>query len=125
MSAAEKALAEALAADPLEGWDLVRQFKFHATRQWKFDFAFPSQKLAVEVEGRAHCTYAGHRQDCEKSNEATRQGWRILRFPARESRRASQWVELIREVLCFPEGLGCEAECSGPESGGPGPPSSR
>lgn len=102
VSDAEERLAAALAADPLPGWDLVREHPFHERRRWRFDFAFPSQRLAVEVEGRYHCTYAGHRSDCEKLNEAIRQGWRVLRFPAAQKARAAEWAELIREVLLAP-----------------------
>lgn len=102
MSAGEDALAAALEAEPLPGWDLVREYEFDPARKWKFDFAFPSQKLAAEVEGRYHRTWAGHRNDCEKFNEAARQGWRVLRFPTDQSRRASEWAALIREVLCCP-----------------------
>ena len=29
----------------------VRELKFHETRKWRFDFAWPLQKVAVEVEG--------------------------------------------------------------------------
>lgn len=103
MSEAEEALARALDANPIPGWDLVREYRFDATRKWKYDFAFPSQKLAVEVEGQYHRTYAGHRNDCEKFNEATLQGWRVLRFPAGQKSRAPEWAAFIREVLlCSP-----------------------
>ncbi len=101
MSQAEKCLAAALAADPLPGWDLTAQHRFHPERKWSFDFAFPSQKLAVEVEGRYHKTHAGHLSDCEKFNEATLQGWRILRFPSSQMRRAPEWAMLIKAVLCL------------------------
>lgn len=101
-SKAEEALYEALLAEPLPGWDLEREWRFDDTRKWKFDFAFPSQRLAVEVEGQRHRTYAGHRGDCEKFNEATRQGWRILRFQSSQSGRASEWAAFIREVLVCP-----------------------
>ncbi len=101
MSLGEECLAAALEADPLEGWDLTRQYRFEPSRRWTFDFAFPSQKLAMEVEGLYHKTHAGHRSDCEKFNEAVAQGWRVLRFPAAQARRhARQWVALIREILC-------------------------
>lgn len=102
MSQAEECLAKALEAEPLPGWDLVRQYRFHPTRRWTFDFAFPSQRLAVEVEGHYHKTHAGHRSDCEKFNEAARAGWRVLRFPANLSRNAPEWAALIRECLLCP-----------------------
>jgi very-short-patch-repair endonuclease len=99
---AEDALAEALAADPIPGWDLTREYRFHPDRRWRFDFAFPSVRVAVEVDGKRHRTYSGIRSDCEKLNEAARLGWRVLRFPSDQRRRASEWADLIREDLCLP-----------------------
>ena len=100
MSLAEECLAVALESNPLPGWDLERQYAFHPTRRWTFDFAFPSVRLAVEVEGARHRTYKGHRDDCEKMNAAVAMGWRILRFPSDLSRLAPEWADQVREVLC-------------------------
>lgn len=99
-SKAEECLALALAEDPLPGWDLTREYRFHPERKWRFDFAFPSQRLAVEVDGKRHRSYAGIRSDCEKLNEAARMGWRVLRFPSDQKRLAADWVRLIKETLC-------------------------
>lgn len=101
-SKGEECLASELDRDPLPGWDLVREYRFHPTRKWRFDFAFPSQRLAVEVDGRRHRTAAGQRSDSEKLNEATRRGWRVLRFVSSDWRKASEWAALIRECLCSP-----------------------
>lgn len=100
-SAAEVALDEALTLNPLPEWDLCREYAFDAERGWRFDFAFPSQKLAIEVEGRYHCTYAGHRKDCEKFTAAAMAGWRVMRFPAKQKGKAAEWAALIVEALCF------------------------
>lgn len=103
MSAAEECLARALAADPLPGWDLTREYRFHPTRRWRWDFCFPSQKLAIEIDGRGyHQTVKGVRADHEKQNEAVRLGWRVLRFPATDAKRAHEWAALIRECLLCP-----------------------
>lgn len=57
-------------------------------RRWLFDLAFPEYKVAVEVEGGAfmrdgkggrHNSGVGFLDDMEKYNEATAQGWRVLR----------------------------------------------
>jgi very-short-patch-repair endonuclease len=103
LSDGEKALAEALEAEPLPGWDLQTEYRFDDVRRWRFDFAFPSVKLAIEVEGKAHYHAKRHKTDCEKLNEALRQGWRVLRFPNSERKKAAEWAALIREVLCFSE----------------------
>lgn len=103
-SKAEECLAAALEAEPLPGWDLTRDYPFDSSRRWTFDFAFPSQKLAVEVNGRRHRTMKGQRTDSEKLNEALRQGWRVLHAPASgmSGVKARALVGLIREVLCCP-----------------------
>ena len=67
------------------GLDLVeREYRFHPVRRWRFDFAWPDVKIAVEVEGGAfvqgrHGRGAGITNDCEKYNHAAMLGWRVLR----------------------------------------------
>jgi hypothetical protein len=58
---------------------------FHPSRKWRFDFFFPSHKLAVEIEGGAwiqgrHNRAAGFIKDMEKYNAAAEMGIRILRY---------------------------------------------
>lgn len=61
------------------------EYRFHKTRQWRFDFAWPNYTVAVEVEGGQwvngrHQRGKGFEDDCEKYNEAVLDGWRVLRF---------------------------------------------
>ena len=62
------------------------EHQFHEGRKWRFDFAWDEYDLAVEVEGATwmpngrHTSGAGFRKDCEKYNQATLDGWRLLRF---------------------------------------------
>ena len=70
------------------GLDPEREYRFHATRRWRFDFAFPAQKIAIECEGGTysggrHTRGAGFAADCEKYNQAALDGWRLLRFDGR------------------------------------------
>ena len=58
-----------------------REYVFHPTRKWRFDFAFPDAMIAVEVEGRGrHQSFGGFEKDAEKYNAATLLGWRIFRY---------------------------------------------
>lgn len=62
-----------------------QEYRFHPTRKWRFDFAWPELMLAVEIEGHGgaksrHTTFTGYTKDCEKYNEAVILGWRVLRF---------------------------------------------
>lgn len=61
------------------------EYMFHPTRRWRFDYCWPKERLAVEVEGGAfvrgrHTRGKGFVQDMEKYNEATLLGYRILRY---------------------------------------------
>lgn len=62
-----------------------REHRFHARRKWRFDFAFPELRLAVEVEGGTwstsrHTTGKGFAGDLEKYNAAAIAGWCVLRY---------------------------------------------
>jgi hypothetical protein len=58
-----------------------REYKFHPTRKWRFDFAWPNQMIAVEVEGRGrHQSFGGFEADAEKYNSAALLGWRVFRY---------------------------------------------
>ena len=61
------------------------EYKFLAERKFRFDYAFPDVKLAVEIEGGVfvsgrHTRPKGFVKDIEKYNLATLHGWRLLRF---------------------------------------------
>lgn len=63
----------------------VREYRFSPTRKWRFDFAFPQQKVAVEIEGGVfangrHNRGFGFETDMEKYNAAVMLGWRVLRY---------------------------------------------
>lgn len=59
-------------------------FDFAHGRRHRFDFAFPAQLVAVEIEGNAWHVKGGgkHMQDAdlEKYNIAAWMGWRVFRF---------------------------------------------
>jgi very-short-patch-repair endonuclease len=63
----------------------VREHYFAKPRRWRFDAAWPSLKLAVEIEGGTwvngrHNRGAGFEADLEKYNHAGLLGWTVLRF---------------------------------------------
>ena len=66
------------------GCDLVAEYRFHPTREWRFDFAIPERRVAIEVEGGVwnggrHFRPEGWLRDMEKYNEAAASGWLLFR----------------------------------------------
>lgn len=58
------------------------EWRFDAARKWRFDFAWPAQLVAVEVEGGQWVGgHGGDRfeLDCVKYSEAAIQGWLVVR----------------------------------------------
>lgn len=102
-----KAKREALSLDMLRqlravGLDvgLERELVFHPTRKWRFDFAWPREKVALEVDGGVftggrHTRSTGFQEDCVKFNEAALLGWSVLRVTTTHvgSGVALRWVE--------------------------------
>lgn len=81
MSKAEDEFAAAW-SEAVAGWEPERQWRFHPTRKWRLDFAWPSVKLAVEIDGvgYGHHSIAGKKADCEKHNAAVAMGWTLMRY---------------------------------------------
>lgn len=83
--------------------EVVKEFRFHPTRRWRFDYAIPSHKIALEVEGGVftggrHTRSKGFIGDMEKYNEAARLGWTVVRvIPAELYTRKT--VQLLRDLI--------------------------
>lgn len=62
----------------------AKEHRFDPIRRWRFDYAWPLEKVALEVEGGVwtggrHTRGAGFLGDLEKYNTATVAGWRVVR----------------------------------------------
>ena len=62
-----------------------REYQFHDTRKWRFDFALTDWWVAIEVEGGIfsngrHVRGTGYTQDVLKYNAAVTLGWLVLRY---------------------------------------------
>jgi very-short-patch-repair endonuclease len=61
------------------------EYYFAKPRKFRADFAWPSKKMLVEIEGGTyingrHNRGDGYESDCEKYNLAALDGWLVLRF---------------------------------------------
>ena len=81
--------------------EAVREYPFAQSlgRKWRFDFAWPEVKVALEVEGGTwakgkHSTGAGIQRDIEKYNMAQLLGWLVLRTNDHmiNDNRTADWV---------------------------------
>jgi very-short-patch-repair endonuclease len=63
-----------------------REYTFHPTRKWRFDFAFEDIKLAIEINGATkygksrHSYGDGIQNDFDKTNAAQAMGWTVFSF---------------------------------------------
>lgn len=81
----------------------VREYRFAKPRRWRFDFAWPDERLAVECEGGVysrgrHVRPSGFKADAEKYNAAAMLGWTVLRYTA-ESIEDGTAIAAIRAML--------------------------
>lgn len=84
----------------------VREYRFDERprpRRWRFDFAWPDLRVAVEVEGGVwsggrHTRPAGYSSDAEKYSEAALQGWLVLRYTTAQVRDGSALAGVERAI---------------------------
>lgn len=104
---ARSALVEALSAQ-IQAARLPKpqtELRFHPTRKWRLDLAWPDLYVGVEVhggiwtEGR-HTRGAGFQADREKMNEAALLEWLVLEVTGEQIRsgQALGWIEKALEV---------------------------
>lgn len=78
-------------------------FAVEIGRRWRFDFAIPKHKLAIEIEGGIwitgrHNRGIGYIKDMEKYNHAALLGWRVLRFTPQQINKLETY-EFISKVI--------------------------
>lgn len=75
------------------------EFEFHPVRRWRFDYAWPAQKIAVEIDGGVwntgrHTRGTGFIEDQRKRNAAAILGWRVLHYTP------DRLAEAIEDLKC-------------------------
>ncbi len=89
------------------GVTVAKEYRFHPKRMWRFDYAVPEHRVAIEVEGGVwtagrHVRPKGFLGDMKKYNTAAAMGWRLLRFTP-DSLFSGATLDLIRRTI---EGAG-------------------
>jgi len=85
------------------GVECIKEYKFHPERRWRFDYAIPAHRVALEVEGGVwtggrHTRPQGFLGDIEKYNTATLMGWRVFRTTPDELLRVST-INLLKQAI--------------------------
>lgn len=61
------------------------EYRFHPVRRWRWDYCWPEQMIAMEIQGGTwtrgrHTRGRGYSNDCTKLNEGQLHGWRVFWF---------------------------------------------
>jgi len=84
-----------------------QQYKFHPTRKWLIDFAFPLRRVALEVNGGtylqgkargAHSRGSRQRKDYEKWSCLSLMGWIVLLVDSADV-RSGVHIDLVLKAL--------------------------
>ncbi len=89
----------------------AREFKFLDDRKFRFDFAWPDELVAVEIEGGiwtggGHTRGKGYASNCEKYNLAAVNGWSLLRYTTNDLKsRPMQVVDEVKALIVAKQGF--------------------
>lgn len=74
-----------------------RNYFFMPDRDFELDYAWPSVKVAVEVQGMAHRIKGKFKRDIEKRALALMAGWKVIEVDSSAIRdgRALQWLRTL------------------------------
>ena len=81
----------------------VAEHRFHAVRKWRWDWSWPSQKVALEQHGGVfiqgkHSRGAGQMKDFEKWSTAAADGWRVIHVTPSQL-ESTATLDLLRRAL--------------------------
>jgi very-short-patch-repair endonuclease len=81
------------------------EHRFHSERRWRFDFAWPDNLVALEIDGGLYVN-GGHNRgskiidEHDKLNEAAIMGWTVLRVDPKKV-RSGEALQLIKRALGY------------------------
>lgn len=85
------------------GVECVREYRFHPVRKWRFDYAIPLLKIAIECDGGVftrgrHVRPVGYLNDMEKFNASSELGWLVLKFTPQQLMK-EETIATIRTTI--------------------------
>lgn len=90
----------------------MKEMRFHPKRMWRFDYAIPEHRIAIEIDGGVwkygrHNRPKGYIADMEKFNEAAAMGWLVLKFTP-EQQMTKTAFNLIQRTISIRNGRNME-----------------
>ncbi len=85
------------------GYEAIREFRFHGTRKWRFDVAWPQVGIALEIDGAVwaggrHVHPVGFLKDVEKLNEANLLHWNVFRTTWKEMKNGEALALMLKAL---------------------------
>ena len=85
------------------GEPCLAELPFHPQRRWRFDYAFPFVKVAIEIDGGLwtggrHSGGLGQKKDLEKMNAAAELGWLVLHYTPHERMLADTMIQIYNTI---------------------------
>ncbi|TZF84529.1 hypothetical protein FW774_05945 [Pedobacter sp. BS3] len=84
---------------------LVPEYEFHPERHWRFDYADPDRKIAIEQEGGiwrkgggAHSRPKNILRDMDKYTQAALLGWKVIRRTPNQL-ATTETLQLIKQAI--------------------------
>ena len=77
------------------------EHRFHTDRKWRFDYAWPAAKIAIEIDGgQWQVTGRDLSREAERNNEAQIAGWCVLHFTSEQIDKRVLWcAEQVRRAF--------------------------
>ena len=97
------------------GIEIVPEFRFSTARRWRFDYAIPDLRIAIEIDGAVwrygrHNAPAGYIADMDKLNTAASLGWLVLRF-THETKLTVKALDIVSRTIALRQGRPAPMRC--------------
>lgn len=85
------------------GLNFTAELEFSPDRKFRFDWAIEELKVAIEYEGifsekSGHTSLSGYTKDVVKYNLATKLGWKLLRYTAKNYLDIESDLQEIKKI---------------------------
>jgi very-short-patch-repair endonuclease len=96
----KKSWPEEIFERALNRQNIINWVRNYMNGVYEYDFAFPLQKIDVEIDGTTHNLLKVQKIDFRRDEWSKQQGWKVIRFKAKHVlRNVEQCIELLQKYL--------------------------